>query len=281
MNALAMENASSRTLFHSNPVLSRLSRVTERTDGDTATYAGIASKTAFFLLITLVGVVAQLVAKVLFASAPAWQTITVYDNFALTLTKPEAMIVGVISIVGLIAELIGIFLRKTVPVSGTIYAASQGYLISFLVFNVLSGYEYLGLEALLLTVAVVLVMSWLYTSGRIRDNKKYRTVLLTLFVGSIAVGLFSVIGFLVPFTRPYVIAMLQNAALSITLDVVGVVIAALFLISDFSMIETCVEQGYPKEYEWSAAFGLVFTVIWVYLKILDLLMRFAGKSKNS
>ena len=281
MNALAMENASSRTLFHSNPVLSRLSRVTERTDGDTATYAGIASKTAFFLLITLVGVVAQLVAKVLFASAPAWQTITVYDNFALTLTKPEAMIVGVISVVGLIAELIGIFLRKTVPVSGTIYAASQGYLISFLVFNVLSGYEYLGLEALLLTVAVVLVMSWLYTSGRIRDNKKYRTVLLTLFVGSIAVGLFSVIGFVIPFTRPYVIAMLQNAALSVALDVIGVVIAALFLISDFSMIEDCVDLGYPKEYEWSAAFGLVFTVIWVYLKILDLLMRFAGKSKNS
>ena len=257
MNALAMENASSRTLFHSNPVLSRLSRVTERTDGDTATYAGIASKTAFFLLITLVGVVAQLVAKVLFASAPAWQTITVYDNFALTLTKPEAMIVGVISVVGLIAELIGIFLRKTVPVSGTIYAASQGYLISFLVFNVLSGYEYLGLEALLLTVV------------------------LTLFVGSIAVALFSVIGFVIPFTRPYVIAMLQNSALSVTLDVVGVVIAALFLISDFSLIEDCVEQGYPKEYEWSAAFGLVFTVIWVYLKILDLLMRFAGKSKNS
>ena len=281
MNALAMENASSRTLFHSNPVLSRLSRVTERTDGNTATYAGIASKTAFFLLITLVGVVAQLVAKVLFASAPAWQTITVYDNFALTLTKPEAMIVGVISVVGLIAELVGIFLRKTVPVSGTIYAASQGYLISFLVFNVLSGYEYLGLEALLLTVAVVLVMSWLYTSGRIRDNKKYRTVLLTLFVGSIAVGLFSMIGFAIPFTRPYVLVMLQNAGLSIALDVVGVVIAALFLISDFSMIEDCVELGYPKEYEWSAAFGLVFTVIWVYLKILDLLMRFAGKSKNS
>ena len=54
----------------------------------------------------------------------------------------------------------------------------------------------------------------------------------------------------------------------------------LFLISDFSLIQTCVEEGYPKEYEWSAAFGLVFTVIWVYLKILDLLMRFAGKSKK-
>ena len=52
MNTLAMENRTSPTLFHSNPVLSHLSRVTERADGDTATYAGIASKTAFFLLIT-------------------------------------------------------------------------------------------------------------------------------------------------------------------------------------------------------------------------------------
>ena len=66
----------------------------------------------------------------------------------------------------------------------------------------------------------------------------------------------------------------------VALDVIGLVISSLFLISDFSLIQTCVEEGYPKEYEWSAAFGLVFTVIWVYLKILDLLMRFAGKSKK-
>lgn len=39
-------------------------------------------------------------------------------------------------------------------------------------------------------------------------------------------------------------------------------------------------QRYPKEYEWSAAFGLVFTVIWIYLKILDLLMEFAGKKDD-
>ena len=153
-------------------------------------------------------------------------------------------------------------------------------MISFLVFNVLSGYEYLGLEALLLTVAVVAVMSRLYTSGRIRDGKKYRAVMLSLFLGSLAVGLFTFIGFLIPVTRPYAQALVQNAALSVTLDVIGLVIAALFLISDFSLIQRCVEEGYPKEYEWSAAFGLVFTVIWVYLKILDLLMRFAGNSKK-
>ena len=280
MNTLAMDNRPSPTLFHSNPVLSRLSRVTERVYDDAATYSGIASKTGFFLLMTLAGIVLQIVAQAVFAGEPVWQTVAVYGKFTLTLTKTEAVILVAVLIIGFVAELIGIFVRKTIPVSGTLYSISQGYVISFLVFNVLSGYEYLGLEALLLTVAVVAVMSRLYTSGRIRDGKKYRTVMLSLFLGSLAVGLFTFIGFVIPVTRPYAQALVQNAALSVTLDVIGLVIAALFLISDFSLIQRCVEEGYPKGYEWSAAFGLVFTVIWVYLKILDLLMRFAGSSKK-
>ena len=75
-------------------------------------------------------------------------------------------------------------------------------------------------------------------------------------------------------------ALVQNAALSVALAVIGLVISSLLLISDFSLIQTCVEEGYPKEYEWSAAFGLVFTVIWVYMKILDLLMQLNNKSKK-
>lgn len=74
--------------------------------------------------------------------------------------------------------------------------------------------------------------------------------------------------------------MMQNRALTLCLDVLGLVIAALFLISDFTMIDECVRQKYPKEYEWSAAFGLVFTVIWIYLKILDLLMQFTENKKD-
>ena len=279
-DTLVRERPSTSTLFHSNPILSRLSRVTERVDTECATYAGIASKTGFFLLMTLVGMVAQLLAKAIFAGAPVWQTMTVYEDFTLTLSKPEAILFGAVMAAGLVAQLIGIFLRRTVPVSGTLYSLSQGYVISFLVFNVLNGYEYLGMEALLLTVAVVAVMSWLYTSGRIRYSKKFRTVLLTLIIGSIAVALLSVVAVVIPVTRPYAMAMLQNAGLSITLDVIGIVIAALFLISDFSLIQDCVEQRYPKEYEWDAAFGLVFTVIWVYLKILDLLMRLNNKNNK-
>ena len=280
MSTLTQRTKKPRTLLHSNPVLSRLSKVTERTDTNAATYAGIAGKTSYFLVITLVGMIVQLLVKAALASEPIWQTFEIYKRFTLTLSQKEAMVLGGVLVAGFLCELVGIFARETIPVTGTLYSASQGYVISFLVFNVLKGYEYLGLEALLLTVAVVAVMSWLYSTGAIKADKKFRTVLLSLLLGSVGLGVLSGVGFLIPATRPYVQAMMQNSAITIAIDVVGLIIPALFLISDFSMIDTCVKEGYPKEFEWSAAFGLVFTVIWIYLKILDLLTKFAGKKND-
>ena len=140
------------------------------------------------------------------------------------------------------------------------------------IFRMTVGNGFLGWYLLLIIVMIV--------TGIIKANKKFHTILLSLVLGSIAFGVFSFLGNLIPFTRPYVQAMMQNAWLAIGLDVLGLVIASLFLISDFHVIDTCVQEGYPKEYEWYAAFGLVFTVLWIYLKILDLLVRLTGKSKE-
>ncbi len=282
MTTLSRENKPNptRTLFHSNPVLTRMSKITERSDTHAASYAGISAKTCYFLLVTLAGMLVQLLVKASLSAEPVWQTVKVFNKFTVTLSQKETVILGIVLGAGLIAELVGIFAHKTIPVTGTLYSASQGYFISFLVFNVLKGYEYLGLEALLLTVAVVAVMSWLYTSGKIQANRKFHMILLSLLLGSVCFGVLTFIMSLIPATRSYVQAMMQNSVLMIALDVVGLVIAALFLISDFTVIDNCVKEGYPKEYEWSAAFGLVFTVIWIYLKILDILIRLTGKDNK-
>ena len=281
MTTLARENkASSATLLRPNPVLRRLSKAEDRAVTGAATYTGIASKTCFFLALTMLGMIAQLLVASAFANAPVWQSFTFYGKFTVDLTLTETVIAGAVLLGGFAAEMLGIFVRKTVPVTGSLYAASQGYVISFLVFKVLKGYEYLGLEALLLTIAVIAAMSWLYTSGRIRVNGKFRTVLFSLLIGSVVFGVFTLLGSLVPFTRPFVQGIFANPALAIGLDVLGIVLASLFLVSDFSMIDTCVKEGYAKEYEWTAAFGLVFTVIWLYLKILELIIRIAGNSKK-
>ncbi len=280
MSTLTRETKKTPSLLRPNPILNRMSKITERSESDAATYGGIAVKTSFFLVVTLVGMIAQLLVKNALANEPVWQSFEIYKKFVVTLSLKETYVLGGALILGLICEFVGIFARKTIPVTGSIYALSQGYFISFLVFKVLVGYEYLGLEALLLTVAVVLVMSWLYTSGIIKADKKFRTVLMALMLGSIGLGVLSFVGYLIPFTRPFVQGMMDNALIAILVDVLGLVIAALFLISDFSMIQTCVDEKYPKNTEWYAAFGLVFTVIWIYLKILDLLMRFAGDNKK-
>ena len=281
MSTLSRDYKPAGTLVRSNPILSRLSKITERSQADAATYAGIARKTTFFLLMTLVGMVAQLLVMNALAGEPVLTAVTIYQKFTLELTRTQAIIFAAVTVLGLVSELLGVFMRRTIPVTGTLYSVSQGYFISFLVFKVLKGYEYLGLEALLLTVAVVLVMSWLYSSGTVRVDRKFRTVLLSLMLGSIGFGVLSFVGSLIPATRPFVQEMMNNSLLVIVMDVLGLVIAALFLISDFSLIDRCVKEGYPKSYEWAGAFGLVFTVIWIYLKILDLVMRFAGNSSDS
>ena len=275
--AFRKPSAKTGTLLRANPILNRLGKVQERAETNTATYAGIASKTTYFLVVTLVGMVLQMIVNAALASEPVWQQFTVYESFTVSLNLKETLILGAVAAVGFICELVGVFVPRTIPVTGTVYSAGQGYLISFLVFKVLAGNEYIGLEALLLTVAVVAAMCWLYSSGIVKVDQKFRSVLLALVLGSVGFSLISFIGSLIPATREYVQMMLQNSWLTMIIDVIGLVIAALFLISDFNMVDTCVREGYPKKYEWVAAFGLVFTVLWIYLKILDLLMELNGK----
>ena len=281
MTTLASKNtAPSQALLHPNPILRRLSKIGDRTLTNAATYSGIATKTCIFLALTMLGMIAQMLVASAFANAPVWQSFVFYGEYTVNLTLTEAVIVGAVLMGGLAAELVGIFARKTIPITGSLYAASQGYVISFLVFKVLKGFEYLGLEALLLTIAVIAVMSCLYTSGKVRADRKFHTVLISLLIGSITFGAIIFLGSLIPFTRPFIQGIFENPVLAIGLDLFGILLASLFLISDFSMIDVCVKEGYPKEYEWSAAFGLVFTVIWLYFKILELVIRITGSNKK-
>lgn len=281
MSTLTERNHKPATLFHPNPVLRRLGKVEERSETDAATYRGIASKTTFFLVLTMLGMMFQILVHAALVNEPVWHTFEFSKGFIITISMKEAIMLMTVLLGGLAAELTAIFARRTIPVAGSLYAASQGYVISFIVFTVLKGYEYLGLEALAITVAVIGVMSWLYSSGIIKADKKFHTVLLSLVLGSIIFGVFTFVGSLIPAIRPYVQTLLQNVGLMIAVDVVGIVIASLFLISDFAMVDDCVREGYPKAYEWDAAFGLTFTVLWIYMKVLDLVIRLSGKSNKS
>ena len=205
-----------------------------------------------------------------------------YKGFEVSLYYKEVFALAGAVIAAIVFQLLAFFARPTTPVTGALYCVTQGYFISFLVFKVLGAYqlEYLGALALLITVLIVAVMAILYATGVIRVTKKFKMVITTLFVTVIATSLFSFIGYLIPFTRPMVETVRQNFAFSVIAGVIFIIIAALFLICDFDTIDHVVNDKLPKKYEWAAAFGLSFTVLWLYLKVLDLIITIAGKKKN-
>ena len=80
-----------------------------------------------------------------------------------------------------------------------------------------------------------------------------------------------------------VIAMttLLVTLLTVLFSVLGIVVAAMFLLVDFDTIQTAVEARLPRKYEWIAAFGLAFSVIWLFLKVLDLILKLKDKDTSS
>lgn len=274
-------NQRTNSYFRSNPVMNRLSGVDETaSDSRAASYGGIMAKTAFFLLWTVAGMMIYLVlSNGIFASQPE----TISFNFKGFLVSTSPMEIGFFigaGILAIITQLIAAFVRPSIPVTGTIYSVCQGFIISYLIFTVLKGYEYLGLLALAITIVVVLTMAILYVTRVIRATKKFRMVIATLFAAMIGISIFTFIGYLIPLTRPFVSLILGNFWISMGLTLLSIIVATLFLISDFAMIENVVENRLPAKYEWSASFGLAFTILWIYVKVLDLLIQIVGNSKK-
>ena len=271
-----------RTFFRSNPVMNRLNKIeaVPDVDGKTAGYGRITAKTAFFLLVTIGGMMLYLVLNAtMFAGLE--KTIAVeYRGFHTDLAVTPLIWAGVVAIAAIISQIVAAFAPGTIPVSGTIYSACQGFLIAFVIFSLIPGYEYLGLLALAITVVVVFCMAMLYAKGVIRVTKKFFMVLLTMVAAMVGISLLTFIGSLIPLTRPFVMQIMGNFWVSIALTIFSIVLACVFLISDFATIDYVVENKMSAKYEWMAAFGLAFTILWIYVKILDLLIQIVGKSKK-
>ena len=266
------------SFLRSNPIMRRLDNVTEVDETNSATYKGIAVKTAFFLLFCVAGILLQL-ALVNTLSAGELIEFSV-RGFDVSMYSYELYALIGSVILAIVFQLLAFFAKATTPVTGALYCVTQGYMISFLIFKVLRGYEYLGALALAITLTIVLVMSILYATGAIRVTKKFKMVMLTLFVTSIASSILVFIGSLIPATRELVAAITGNIVFSLVSGVIFIIIAALFLICDFDTIDHVVSDKLPKKYEWAAAFGLAFTVLWLYLKVLDIIMTIAGNKRD-
>ena len=269
-----------RSFLSSNPVMRRLDSVDETSDSACASYGGITLKTIYFLLFSIVGIFVQLIMQNALATGNTFKIN--YEGFKVDIFYGEAIALVVTVVLAIAFQIMAFFARKTTPVTGALYSITQGYIISFLIFTILGAYdmEYLGALALLITMLIVVIMAVLYSTGIIRVTQKFKLVLTVLFFTVVAVSLFTLIGYFIPFTRGMVTDIRQNFGFSVGFGIIFIIIASLFLICDFDTIDHVVNDKLPKKYEWQAAFGLSFTVLWLYLKVLDLIITIAGHSKD-
>ena len=178
------------------------------------------------------------------------------------------MITGMIG--GLVVALITTFKKEYAAITAPLYAALQGLAIGGI--SVLFEMRYPGivLQAIMLTVAVLVALLLAYTSGYIKATENFKLGVVAATGGIMILYLAS---FVLGFFGIQMNFMHDSSPLSIGISVVVVIIAALNLVLDFDFIENGAEAGAPKYMEWYAAFGLMVTLIWLYIEILRLLAK--------
>jgi uncharacterized YccA/Bax inhibitor family protein len=125
-----------------------------------------------------------------------------------------------------------------------------------------------------LTFGVALAMFLLYNFRIIKATQRFKSV---IFAATAGIAMFYLITLVLRLFHIDIPFMYDSSALGIGLSIFVVAIAALNLIIDFDMIERGADMGAPKFMEWYGAFGLMVTMVWLYVEILRLLSRFAGR----
>ena len=232
-------------------VLEQLGRTGQVYSGETMTVEGAINKTA--LLLFLVAVPA------------AWIWNEVFRAQSIETVMPW-MIGGLIG--GFIAAMVTIFKKDWAPVTAPIYAVLEGLAIGGLSALFEMQYHGLVIQAVALTFATLICMLVAYRTGLIKVTDRFRMIVIAA-TGAIAlVYLVTMVLSLFHVTVPFVFGG-GTAGIVISLVIVGV--AALNLVLDFDFVEQAADAGVPKYVEWYAAFGLMVTLIWLYLELLRLL----------
>lgn len=191
---------------------------------------------------------------------------------------PQLYFVG--AIVGLVLGLVNAFKKNPSPPLIIAYTVAQGVFlggISYLFQNVyVEGVSTspIVLQAVLATFATFGASLFLFRSGKVRVTPKFTRWLLIAMVGYLA---FSVVNLVLSFFIGGDFGPLRSGWVGVVAGLVAVGLAAASLIMDFDSIKRGVEQGAPARLAWSAAFGLIVTLVWLYLEILRILAILQGR----
>jgi len=180
----------------------------------------------------------------------------------------SGVLIGVVG--GLILALIITFKATLAPYLAIPYAALQGLAIGGVSAMLEASSQGIAIQAVALTFAVLAVMLLLYSTRIIRVTQRLRTIVM---VGTGAIALLYLVSFVLQLFHVSVPLLYSASPLGIIISLVIIGFAAFNLLLDFDLIESGVAAGAPRYMEWYAGFGLLVTLVWLYLEILRLLSR--------
>ncbi|MES2094373.1 MAG: Bax inhibitor-1/YccA family protein [Actinomycetota bacterium] len=179
------------------------------------------------------------------------------------------------AIVGFVLALVNIFKKKPSPALVLSYAAVEGIFVGGITVFFETRFPGIAVQAVLGTLVVVGVTLALFVSGKIRASKRATKVFLIAMIGY---AVFSLINFILIATGANSDAFglrgsvqIFGIPLGVILGPLVIIMAAYSLVLDFDSIKTGVQRGASRIYGWTAAFGIMVTVVWLYLEILRLL----------
>lgn len=171
---------------------------------------------------------------------------------------------------GFVVALVTIFKKEWSAVTAPLYALLEGLCLGGLSAFFEAQFPGIVIQAVALTFGTLFALLMAYKSGLIRATQNFKLGVVAatggialIYLTTIALGFF---GMQVPYIH-------ESGAIGIGFSLFVVVIAALNLVLDFDFIESGVEARAPRYMEWYAAFGLLVTLIWLYLEILRLLAK--------
>jgi len=175
---------------------------------------------------------------------------------------------------GLVVAIITIAKPVWAPVTAPIYALLEGLALGAISAYFQAQFPGIVIQAVALTFGVLFALLLAYRSGLIPVTENFR---LGVVAATGGIALFYLVAIGLSFFNIRIPFLHEGSWLGIGFSVFVVVIAALNLVLDFDFIEKGAEQGAPKVMEWYAAFGLIVTLVWLYLEILRLLSKLRSR----
>jgi len=176
---------------------------------------------------------------------------------------------------GFIVAMVTVFKKTWAPVTAPVYAALEGLFLGGLSSIFELKFPGIVIQAVGLTFGTLFALLMAYKSGLIKVTENFK---LGIVAATGGIALVYLITMILGFFGVNIPMIHGSGVIGIGFSLFVVVIAALNLVLDFDFIENGAQSGAPKYMEWYGAFGLIVTLVWLYIEILRLLSKLRSRN---